>query len=106
MKRATLALHTEAPSGEHLDLFLAIEGMHPLATFETSVNKQDDFFNGKPVSFTRKEDHRRQYLNYEGAISQNRGSVRILWQAQHTLTAEDLAATLHLRLNEDTLTLA
>ena len=73
-----VVLHHQFPPGSdrkcHWDLLLEQPQAHPnqLLTFEVSVPPQDW---GKPTSVKRLPDHRSIYLEYEGPISGNRGTV-------------------------------
>lgn len=70
MPRFTISHHTDSPEGEHFDLFLEVETA--LATWRLSKTSFE-----APQAATKTDDHRVKYLDYEGAISNNRGRVKI-----------------------------
>lgn len=76
MKKATISLHTLPLGKKHLDIFFQADTV--LKTYES------EFLNPDPVNqeffCIQKADHRVEYLDYEGIISGNRGSVKILWK--------------------------
>ncbi len=103
---STLSHHTDAPDGDHFDLFLEIHNSPLLETYSALPDILADFLAGLPVCFSRKEPHRLIYLNYEGAISNQRGSVTIVWKGQHSLTCEPFPQLLWLVRDGDFLRLA
>jgi hypothetical protein len=66
-----VVLHHEGIDDPHFDLMLETAPDSPLATWRSPVWP----ING-PTTLTQLPDHRRQYLDYEGEISSNRGRVR------------------------------
>ncbi|TGK20899.1 hypothetical protein EHO61_03305 [Leptospira fluminis] len=76
----TLSFHG-GYGGEHLDLFLDLDGFSRLITFGTAASLWDRLQEGGKVSFLRKEDHRRVYLEFEGEID-GKGWIRILARGQ------------------------
>jgi len=57
---------------------------HVLATWKLSRQPLPENLQS-PISAFALPDHRRAYLNYEGTISNNRGSCRIVDQGMYTL---------------------
>ncbi|GBF40015.1 hypothetical protein [Leptospira johnsonii] len=74
----TLSLH-EGFGEPHLDLFLDIDGNSRLITFGTVASYWDLLQSGSKITFQRKKDHRRIYLDLEGEI-ENKGRLRILFR--------------------------
>ncbi|EPG73207.1 hypothetical protein LEP1GSC058_3687 [Leptospira fainei serovar Hurstbridge str. BUT 6] len=72
----TISLHG-GYGDEHLDLFLDIDGISRLITFGAQVSYWENLCQGGTVTFRRKEDHRRIYLEFEGEID-GKGWIRIL----------------------------
>lgn len=77
MNRATLSLH-ELSDSKHYDLFL--EETEFLLTLELPFWNKEKVLSGCSVPFQRKANHRKIYLDYEGEVSNNRGSVQIIWK--------------------------
>ena len=71
MPRFTISRHTGAKEGDHYDLFL--EHGETLRTWRL---ERPDF--SEPQEATEIDPHRKDYLDYEGEISGNRGRVRIV----------------------------
>ncbi len=78
MNRSTISSHRVDLIKEHLDIFLETE-TH-LETYETSSDKFDELLNQKKILCSKKNPHRKLYLDYEGDLSQDRGFVKILWK--------------------------
>ncbi|PJZ78154.1 hypothetical protein [Leptospira neocaledonica] len=74
----TLSLH-EGFGESHLDLFLDIDGNSRLITFGTIASYWDLLQSGSKITFQRKKDHRRIYLDLEGEIEE-KGQLRILFR--------------------------
>lgn len=72
MSARFVILHHVAPAGEHWDLMLEHQGV--LLTWRLPV--QPDGPLKLPLPATRIGDHRIAYLDYEGPVSGNRGTVR------------------------------
>ncbi|MBI2932843.1 MAG: hypothetical protein HYY16_14445 [Planctomycetes bacterium] len=68
--RFTISRHTDGPEGNHYDLFLQVED-----TLKTWRMQRTMFDAVQPA--VHLEDHRTQYLDYEGPVSKNRGNVKI-----------------------------
>lgn len=66
-----VVLHHVQTSGEHWDFM--IEQADALATWQLAANPVEGV--AMPIAATRIQDHRKQYLQYEGEISDGRGSV-------------------------------
>ncbi|MCP4250962.1 MAG: hypothetical protein GY778_28325 [bacterium] len=64
-------LHHRLPDGEHWDLML--ERGDVLATWQLAADPTAP--NALPAVATRIGDHRKRYLDYEGPVSRNRGTV-------------------------------
>lgn len=62
-----------------MDLFLDIAGNSRLITFGTVASNRDLFESGSTITFQRKKDHRRIYLDLEGEI-EKKGRLRILFR--------------------------
>lgn len=64
----------DAPAGAvHWDLMLEVQPGGPLATWRLA---QNPVCTATPIACERIGDHRREYLEYEGEISGDRGRVR------------------------------
>jgi len=64
-------LHHQSPAGEHWDVMLETDAA--LATW--SIPPQCRTGTSFTCAATRLPDHRKHYLDYEGEISSNRGTV-------------------------------
>jgi hypothetical protein len=64
----------------HWDLMLEQE--NHLATWQVSENPLD--WPKAPLNCRKLKDHRKEYLTYEGAVSGNRGSVKIAEKGDFT----------------------
>lgn len=64
--------HTAAPPGVHWDLLIQVPGQELLAAWRLTENPID---RAAPTPAQRLPDHRPLYLDYEGEISRNRGTV-------------------------------
>ena len=75
-RRAVLLLH-EGHGAAHIDLLLERDD-GPLVTFRAPVSVTLLLGDGVAAAFEaeRLPDHRRVYLEYEGPVSSNRGTVR------------------------------
>jgi hypothetical protein len=62
-------------AGVHWDFMIELPGQERLASWRLERNPLDA---GGPVAAERIGDHRRMYLDYEGAIAGGRGTVRRL----------------------------
>lgn len=74
----TLSLH-EGFGDSHLDLFLDIDGNSRLITFGAVASYWELLQSGSKITFQRKNDHRRIYLDLEGEIEE-KGRLRILYR--------------------------
>jgi hypothetical protein len=74
----TLSFHfyRSGDKRNHLELFLDLDGMGPLETWQCPRNAWDP--NSKYCRFIQMPPHRRTYLTYNGPIRGNRGNLRIL----------------------------
>ncbi len=80
MPNAALLLHILPSGPPHLDWLLphhAFPPDQPLITFRIS-RLPTDLPPGVPIQATRIHDHRPLYLEFEGPLSDNRGTVRRL----------------------------
>ena len=78
--RPTVLLAHELPDGtSHVDWMIASEptGREPLVTFRLE-NRIDEMAAGQRLLAQRIDDHRPAYLDYEGPVSGDRGTVRLL----------------------------
>lgn len=84
-RRVVLLLH-EGHGAAHIDLLMERDD-GPLVTFRAPLGVKLALAAGDAAAFEaeRLADHRRVYLEYEGPVSNNRGTVRRL--ATHTLLA-------------------
>jgi len=99
---ATASLHELPDGSQHIDLFLDT-GSAKLTTYETAAKAWDSLKAGKTAAISQKADHRRRYLSFEGDLSNNRGSVRLLWQGRWQTEASSLPKTGQIRLNNGSL---
>jgi hypothetical protein len=76
--RRYVILHHKTPGGEHWDLML--ERDDALATWQ--LDRVPAGRGALPLPATRIFDHRKMYLDYEGPISGDRGSVTRLDHGQ------------------------
>jgi hypothetical protein len=82
LPRPTVELLHSLPDGtHHVDWLIASDalGQRPLLTFRLPRGIED-MTPDEPVEILRLADHRPHYLDYEGPISGDRGSVRRLWR--------------------------
>lgn len=64
---------SKSRTGErHFDLMFEVEESDKLKTFALETLPLNE---GEDVEATKLDDHRREYLNYEGPVSDNRGTV-------------------------------
>ncbi|MEQ8316033.1 MAG: hypothetical protein RIE77_09175 [Phycisphaerales bacterium] len=73
LPRRTVVLRHDLPDGSHhFDWMLETDADGPLLTFrlDRDISQDSDSFVAEPIG-----DHRRRYLDYEGPISGDRGSV-------------------------------
>ena len=74
MKRTVILKHTLPDGSWHYDWFIQIseDATRPVLSFRTGHSQPDSV-----VEFEahRLRDHRAMYLDYEGAVSENRGDV-------------------------------
>jgi hypothetical protein len=64
-----VVLHHDCPTGSHFDLMLEWDGV--LKTWSLARPPETD----RPMDCVSLPDHRQAYLDYEGPVSDNRGSV-------------------------------
>lgn len=60
-----------------------------LITYEAHPLHLNSFINGERVFGVRKKDHRKEYLDFQGEISGNRGIVKIIWTGQYKFISSD-----------------
>ena len=68
-------IHHHVTSPPHYDLM--VEKDNVLHTWQISENSFQNFIDGKSINVTMIQDHRKKYLDYEGPISCDRGTVKI-----------------------------
>ena len=76
--RVTISRHTLQDKNSHLDIFFE-NSTELLTTYEVST-PEDILIFGEILICNKKPDHRKIYLDYEGEISNNRGSIEIVWK--------------------------
>jgi len=79
--RFTISLHISEFT--HYDLFM--EKAEYLETWSLNANFLEEFQRGKTVTLEEKPPHRNIYLDYEGEISGNRGSLKIFDKGTYIL---------------------
>ncbi|MCB1158918.1 MAG: hypothetical protein H7A25_04055 [Leptospiraceae bacterium] len=81
-KPVTISRHTLPGGEEHLDIFILTfpEREKSLLCLEAESIREQNIFSSSLFDTRKKEDHRGIYLEYEGELSQNRGSVQIIWK--------------------------
>lgn len=79
----TLSYHyfRQKDARNHLELFLDIDGESPLETWRC-FKKPEHSRTGRVRRFSAAPPHRRVYLEFSGAITGNRGKLRILRQGK------------------------
>lgn len=87
--RRFVILHHTAPDGEHWDLM--IETGEKLATWRLAENPRKSD-NWRTIEAQRIGDHRKAYLDYEGPLSRDRGSVTRVDAGTCELRSTDSAA--------------
>jgi hypothetical protein len=95
-RRVVLLLH-EGHGATHIDLLLERDD-GPLVTFRAPVAVTLLLGDGAAATFEaeRLPDHRRVYLEYEGPVSNNRGTVRrVATLALHGFTESPTALAFH-----------
>lgn len=70
-------LHHHTDDKAHYDLMIEIDGTAQLSTWRISENEFHSFLDGAEITAEKIQDHRREYLTYEGPVSNNRGHVKI-----------------------------
>ncbi len=85
MRAVTISLHQVKPSVSHLDIFIEYESF--LLTYQTKSDVWEDLLKETVIECEMVANHRLRYLSYEGALSDGRGEVRILW---HGFTEENI----------------
>ena len=83
MARRCVILHHTGHGPEHYDWM--VEDGEALATWQTAEGP-DELAVGETIGATRLPDHRLAYLDYEGPVSGNRGSVRRVFGGTCELT--------------------
>lgn len=73
MNRFALLYHTTTLS--HYDLLIEVKKGAPLVTFSFLPDGLEEIKNNNAVTMNRLDDHRNIYLDYEGPLSDGRGSV-------------------------------
>ena len=99
---ATASLHKLPDGSQHIDLFLDT-GSARLTTYEADADAWDSLKAGNAAVISQKADHRRRYLSFEGDLSDNRGSLRLLWQGCWHAEASSLPKTGKIRLDNGNL---
>ncbi len=93
----TVLLRHDLPDGSyHFDWMLARDDHCPLLTFrlDRDISLDNQPFEAQPIG-----DHRRTYLDYEGPISGNRGSVSrvaVGWCGLKKVSSNEIKLTLDL----------
>lgn len=70
-------LHHHTDDKDHYDLMIEVEGMPQLPTWRISETEFPSFLDGAEIKAEKIKDHRKEYLTYEGPVSNNRGEVKI-----------------------------
>jgi hypothetical protein len=89
MPRFVLLFHecpAETNRESHWDLMLESEGI--LRTWALAENPAQEFVAGEGIVAKQLPDHRLAYLDYEGPISNDRGSVSRVEAGQYELRSE------------------
>ena len=68
-------IHRHVTVPDHYDLMF--EADDALVTYSINADDFDHFLEGAPVHARRIQDHRREYLTYEGPVSCDRGYVKL-----------------------------
>lgn len=76
MKRVTISEHKISESA-HFDIFFETDFDY-LLTYE--ILSSGNFQRDVPLECIRKQNHRLLYLDYEGEISEERGTISIYWR--------------------------
>lgn len=76
--RVTISRHSLQDKSSHLDVFFE-NSTDSLTTYEIFTPKSILLFS-EILICNKKHDHRKIYLDYEGEISNNRGSIEIVWK--------------------------
>lgn len=83
---STFSLHVLPDGSSHIDWFIDTLGPpHGVRTYRCSGAPDKP---GGPWLIEPMPDHRREYLTYEGAISDGRGTVRVLARGHAHIIAE------------------
>jgi hypothetical protein len=77
-ERVTISKHTLPDSSSHLDVFF--ENSSELLTTYEVFSPESILLVNEILECVKKQDHRKIYLDYEGEISNNRGSIKIVWK--------------------------
>lgn len=94
----TLSLHSLPDGSSHVDWFIdlpPLDGLQPVAAGLTTFRcPERPDLSADPMELELLGEHRRVYLDYEGPVSGNRGTVRVLAKglAQVLLRTEDRLA--------------
>ena len=82
-------LHHLLPSGEsHYDLMFEVAPDKALETWQLEEKHYEKLLHSETVIIKQINDHRREYLHYEGPVSQNRGEVECCHRGEYTLVHE------------------
>jgi len=76
MRRAVILLHTRPSGDAHFDWLIDqpdVPSEHRLISLRCDI--RPDLADLEPFKATRLQDHRALYLDYEGDLTKNRGSV-------------------------------
>ena len=94
-------LHHEGIDEPHFDLMFEVDPSGPLVTFRSPV-----WPIVQGVQLTRLADHRREYLDYEGPVSGNRGTVRRVATGTYELARDAGSTRIAFRSGTDSRTLS
>ncbi len=95
MRRRYVILRHEGVADPHFDLMFEIEVGSSLATWRSPT-----WPIAQPTRLVKLEDHRRDYLEYEGPVSGDRGTVTRVAAGTYR-TGPPLPAQLEVRLSRD-----
>lgn len=82
MNRVTISKHIISEINSHLDIFIETNSIseYNLVTYGITIEQEKNLLQGKYVNGIKKKAHRNPYLNYEGELSNGRGSIKIIWK--------------------------
>lgn len=85
----------------HLDIF--IEQTEYLETYGSDISFYNSLLEGKVLEVTKKNPHRKIYLDYSGIISEKKGLIQILWKGFCILEKTNFPKKMYMQKIEDTL---